>query len=96
MARSVVRAAQWIITAPFVIDLLAIGYLDDLYSHHHPKRPIGAFIVEHPRHGTSTFITAEESRLYILTWVLPFVLLGIYGILDLWKRSDPQAEDEAE
>jgi hypothetical protein len=26
---------------------------------------------------------------------LPFVLLGISGILDLWKRSDPQAEDEA-
>jgi len=88
MAKRLLRTARWTITVLFVLDLVAIAYLDNLYVHHRPLKPTGAFTVEHPSHGTSTFIAVRENQLYILAWIVPFVLLGIGGILYQFERSD--------
>jgi hypothetical protein len=82
------RAAQGVIAAVFVLDLIAIEYLDDVFVHHRPSKPGGVFTFEYPNHGTSTFITNGDHQLFILVWVVPFALLAISGLLYQFFRPD--------
>jgi len=82
------RAAQAVIGAMFVLDLIAIDYLDYVFVHHRPSKPGGSFTFEYPNHGTSTFITNGDHQLSILVWVVPFALLAISRLLYQFNRPD--------
>jgi hypothetical protein len=80
--------AQGVVAAIFVLDLIAIDYLDYVFIHHRPSKPGGGFTLQYPNHGTSTFITNSDHQLFILLWVLPFALLAISGVLYQFNRPD--------
>jgi hypothetical protein len=82
------RAAQAAVAAMFVLDLIAIDYLDYVFVHHRPSKPGGGFTMEYPSHGMSTFITNGDHQLFILVWVVPVALLAISGLLYQFNRPD--------
>jgi hypothetical protein len=82
------RAAQCVIFVMFVLNLIAIFWLDYVLVHHRPTKPGGGFIIEYNNHGDVTFITNGDHQLFILLWVVPFVLLGIDGLLYQFNRPD--------
>lgn len=82
------RVTQRLIQAMFLLDLIAIGRLDDLFVYHRPSRPGGSFIVEYPSHGSSTFITNSDHQLFLVVWVVPFALIIISGLLYQFNRPD--------
>ena len=88
MRKRLYRAAQAVVAAVFVLDLIAIDYLDYVFVHHRPSKPGGDFTLEYPNHGTSTFITNGDHQLFILAWVVPFALLAISGLLYQFNRPD--------
>lgn len=82
------RTAQALITAMFVLDLIGIWYLDHLFIYERPSKPGGPFDIEFPSHGSSTFITNSDHRLYILAWVALFGLLATSGLVYQFSRTD--------
>ena len=75
------RYSQRIVEGLFVLNLLAIFYLDHVFTGQRPSKPTGEYVIEFPNHGTSTFITVAESRRYKLAWLMPFILVGIGMVL---------------
>ena len=86
--RRLYRAAQCVIAATFVLDVVAIYYLDYVFVRHRPLKPSGPFTFGYSNHGTSTFITNGDHQLFILAWVVGFALLGISGLLYQFNRPD--------
>ena len=88
--RRLYRAAQLLLQVMFGLDLIAIYYLDYVFVYHRPSKPVGDFNLEYPNHGTSTFITNGDHKLFILVWVVPFALVAISGLLYQFNRPDWQ------
>jgi hypothetical protein len=88
MRKRLYRSAQSVIRVVFVLNLIAIFCFDYALVHHRPTKPGRGFIIEHNNHGDVTFITNGDHRLFILLWVVPFVLLGISGLLYQFNRPD--------
>jgi len=82
------RAAQRVIQTMFLLDLIAIGRVDNLFVYHRPSKPSGSFTVEYPNHGSSTFITNGDHQLFLLVWIVPFALIAISGLLYQFNRPD--------
>jgi hypothetical protein len=82
------RVTQTVIAALFALDMIAIWYCDRVLTHDRPLKPTGAYSIEYPNHGTSTFITNSDRLLSISLWVGLLVLFGISALLHQFSRPN--------